>query len=131
MRLTRTDPIAGIDWAEPISVGGRMTLRDVANVLERYEVGVALVRTGDGVGVVSERDIVAALASGGDPDQLWGVDVMTPDVLAVAPATTIIDAARQMRRAGVRHLAVVDGPDVVGVLSMRDLFAVLVDETSS
>jgi CBS domain-containing protein len=107
-----------------------MTLREVAVVLDRYAVGVAVVRTGDGAGVVSERDLVTAIAAGGDPDQLWGGDVMTPELVTVTPATTILAAAGRMLDAGVRHVAVVDGDDIVGVVSMRDVLEVLLDQTS-
>ena len=127
----RDDPIRSLDWSEPISVGGELTLRTVATVLDRYEVGAAIVRHGDDPGLVSERDIVAALAAGGDPDELWGVDVMSPELIDVAPDTTIGEAARRMLDAGVRHLAIADGDDIVGVVSMRDLLAVLVDEGST
>ena len=71
---------------------------------------------------------MAGLAAGGDPDRLWGRDVMTPELVSIPPVTPILDAARQMIEADVRHLAIVDGDDVVGVVSMRDLFEVLVDE---
>ena len=122
------DPICSLEWSEPISVGGEMTLRAVATVLERCGIGAAIVRNGDDPGVVSERDIVRALASGGDPDELWGADVMTPDLVTVTPATTIVDGARRMLDSGVRHLAIVDGDEIVGVVSMRDLFAVLAEQ---
>ena len=106
-----------------------MTLRAVSTVLARYEAGAAIVRRDNGPGLISERDLVGALAAGGDPDRVWSSDVMTPDLVAVSPGTTIIDGARRMLDAGVRHLIVVDGDDVVGVVSMRDLLAVLVEET--
>ena len=105
-----------------------MTLREVATVLDRYDVGATVVRAGDEIGMLSERDIVAALAAGGDPDRLWGGDVMTAALVSVAPATTIADAARRMLSADVRHLAIADGDGIVGVISMRDLFTLFVDE---
>lgn len=106
-----------------------MTLREVARVLDAYEVGAAVVRHPDDPGFVSERDVVRALANGCDPDVLWAEDVMTVELLGVTPGTSVIAAARQMLDAGIRHLAVVDSDNVIGVISMRDLFAVLVSET--
>jgi len=128
MRRSRNDPIASIDWSEPISVGGQMTLREAATVLDRYGVGATVVRAGDDIGMLSERDIVAALAAGGDPDKLWSGDVMTPTLVSVAPATTIAGAARLMLSADVRHLVITDDDGIVGVISMRDLFTLFVEE---
>jgi CBS domain-containing protein len=127
--INRDDPIRSLEWSEPISVGEQMTLRAVATVLARYEVGAAVVRRDDGPGLISERDLVAALAAGGDPDDLWSGDVMTADLVSVSPGATIIDGARRMLETGVRHLVLVDGDDVVGVISMRDVLAVLTEET--
>jgi CBS domain-containing protein len=126
----RDDPMRSLEWSEPISVGAEMTLRDVATLLERYGIGAAIVRHGDDPGLVSERDIVGALAAGGDPDVLWSADVMTPELVTVSPGTPIIDGARRMLDTGIRHLAIVDGDEIVGVVSMRKLLAVLADETS-
>ena len=122
-------PVGSLQWSEPISVGGEMTLRAVATVLDRYAIGAAIVRHGDDPGVVSERDIVGALAAGGDPDELWSADVMTAQLITVSPGTSVIESGRRMLDAGVRHLAIVDGDEIVGVLSMRDLFAVLIENS--
>ena len=122
-------PVGSLQWSEPISVGGEMTLRAVATVLDRYAIGAAIVRHGDDPGVVSERDIVGALAAGGDPDELWSADVMTGHLVTVSPGTSVIESGRRMLEAGVRHLAIVDGDEIVGVVSMRDLFAVLVENS--
>ena len=83
--INRDNPIRSLEWSEPISVGGQMTLRAVAKVLARYEVGAAVVRRDDGPGFISERDLVAALAAGGDPDDLWSGDVMTANLVTVSP----------------------------------------------
>ena len=129
MRRSRHDSIASLDWSEPISVRGQMTLREAATVLHRYGVGTTVVRAGDDLGMLSERDIVAALADGGDPDALCGGDVMTPTLVSVAPATTIAEAARMMLAADVRHLVITDDDgEIVGVISMRDLFTLFVEE---
>jgi CBS domain-containing protein len=121
---SRDDPLRSLEWSEPISVGAEMTLRAVAVVLDACAVGAAIVRHPDGPGMVSERDVVAALAAGGDPDDLWASDVMTSDLVTVAPGASIVAAARRMLDAGTRHLAIVDGDDIVGVVSMRDLMSV-------
>jgi CBS domain-containing protein len=130
VRHTRDDPVRSLDWGEPVSVGGELNLRDVAVVLTNEGVGAAIVRHEDGLGVVSERDLVGALAGNGDADELWSSDVMSPQLVTIPAGATVLQAARRMLDADVRHLVVVDDDDdVVTVISMRDLFAVLVDET--
>jgi CBS domain-containing protein len=100
----------------------------VVTVLDACAVGAANVRDPAAPGMVSERDVVAALVAGGDPDALWASDVMTPGLVTVSTATSIITAARLMLDVGTRHLAIADGDDIVSVVSMRDLQSALVDE---
>jgi CBS domain-containing protein len=54
---------------------------------------------------------------------------MTSGLVTISPTTSIIAAARLMLDLGTRHLAIVGGDDIVGVVSMRDLLSVLVDES--
>ncbi|MGH9009390.1 MAG: CBS domain-containing protein, partial [Acidimicrobiia bacterium] len=75
-------------------------------------------------GVLSERDIVAALAEGADADVERARDFMTADVEAVPESATIADASRLMLRDEIRHLAVTRGEQTVGLVSMRDVLAV-------
>ena len=117
-----------LDWDEPIFVGDELSLRAVASTLDRYRVGAVVVarRAGD-PGIVSERDIVAAVAAGADPDQLHAGELATHDLISADPEDRIIDVAQRLIDDGVRHVALVDRDEVVGVVSIRDLFAVLVD----
>jgi CBS domain-containing protein len=71
------------------------------------------------VGIVSERDVTAAVADGVDPARAVVRDRMTP--ATVAPGDDVADATRTMAELGVRHLPVVDGHRLVGMLSIRDL----------
>ena len=77
------------------------------------------------VGVLSERDVVAHVAVGADVDHLTVGEVMQGDVVTTTGDTDVIDAARSMVVADVRHLPVqVDGR-VEGMLSARDCLAAL------
>jgi CBS domain-containing protein len=110
-----------------ISVGEKLTLRAVADVLAELDIGVALVARPDGsVGVVSERDVARALAAGADPDEVWAADVMIEDLVIAEPDETIVDVAERMSAEGVRHVAIVDRGTIVGVVSARDLLPVLI-----
>jgi CBS domain-containing protein len=103
-----------------ISVGEKLTLRAVADVLAELDIGVALVARPDGsVGVVSERDVARALAAG-------AADVMIEDLVIAEPDETIVDVAERMSAEGVRHVAIVDRGTIVGVVSARDLLPVLI-----
>jgi CBS domain-containing protein len=112
------------DIARPMAITVRptVTLRDAAEQMTANEVGLVVV-LGDGrlLGVASERDIVMAIAEGADVDDDRVENVMALDVLSAATTTPAAEAAGMMLDAGIRHLPVVDGDRVVGVVSMRDL----------
>lgn len=73
------------------------------------------------LGVISERDVVAALAHGNNVDTITVADVMTVDVVSVRPGDTLYDAAAKMLDLGIRHVPVVEEQgEVTGVLSLRD-----------
>lgn len=113
---------------DPASVGPEDSLRSVAEELVAGDIGAVLVRAPGGpTGLLSERDIVTVLASHGDLDDEQAGGVMTADLVAVGPEDTITTAGRRMDEAGVRHLAVRDGTAVVGLVSQRDVLAVLIE----
>jgi CBS domain-containing protein len=113
----------------PVSVDERMTLRSLAATLSQLAMGCALVRRGDDwVGIVSERDVLAALSGDADPDTVWAADVMTEEIVQIDAGDRVLDAAQRMVEKDVRHLVVVDHDGrVVGVVSMRDLFGRLTE----
>ncbi len=77
------------------------------------------------VGIVTERDMTArVVAVGVDPETTRVRDIMTADPDTLAPDKTAADAIRMMREHNYRHLPVVDGGTVVGMVSVRDLYAV-------
>ncbi len=89
------------------------------------QTGSLLVMDGDElVGIVTERDVLKAVATGVDLSTSVS-DMMTKDVATVAPGTSLREAAATMAERWIRHLPVVDGGRVVGVLSQRDLAGIL------
>jgi CBS domain-containing protein len=110
-------PVAAVEATDPLA--------DVAQTLADNEIGAVLVLL-DGclVGVVSERDLTTA-AGHGDDDRLTAADVMTQSLVSVPPEAPLVEAARIMREAHVRHLPVISDGSIAGMLSMRDLFDVL------
>ncbi len=74
-------------------------------------------------GILTERDVLRAAASGEDLSGSRVADWMTPDPQSVSPDTPVEDAAQIMLLHGFRHLPVVEGRELRGVVSLRDLFA--------
>jgi CBS domain-containing protein len=105
------------------------TLVDVAGRMHYYQIGALPVYQQHRlVGIVTERDLVAALAEGADPATTRVVDYMTDRPVTVAPDDDLAVAAHRMAELGVRHLPVVDGHHLVGMLSIRDF---LVEQATS
>jgi len=122
-------PVRRLMSGGPISVDERLSLRSLAAVLADADVGVAIVRRADGsAGIVSERDVARALAQAADPDVVWAADVMAEDLVIAEVDEPIAEVAGRMVDEDVRHVAVVDRGEVVGVVSLRDVVRVLLDD---
>jgi CBS domain-containing protein len=126
--VTPVSPVRTLMAWPVATVEGDASLSEVAEALAADEIGALCVIENDGLaGVVSERDVVAHLAAGADPAHLTAGEVMSQDVVTVGPDDTVLEAARRMQDCQVRHLPVLDGGLIAGIVSIRDLFAVLVD----
>jgi CBS domain-containing protein len=106
-----------------LSIGPAHTLHEAARMMIDRQVGAAVVvnRDEDGVGILTERDILRSVAAGENPDAEVAGDHCTQSVVFAARSWTMEAAAAAMVRGGFRHLVVVEGQDVVGLLSMRDI----------
>jgi signal-transduction protein with cAMP-binding, CBS, and nucleotidyltransferase domain len=78
--------------------------------------------------IITERDVLLSVGAGQDPDAEQVGDHMSDSVIAAAPDWSLERAAAEMSRRGIRHLVVYEGPDLVGVLSMRDIVRVWTSE---
>lgn len=108
---------------EVLIVGPGHTLRQCAQAMRSRKVGAAVVNDGDGsgLGIITERDILDAVASGDDLDAETAHDHQTTDVVFATTAWTLTQAAEAMTRGGFRHLIVLDGNEIAGMLSVRDI----------
>jgi CBS domain-containing protein len=106
-----------------LTVGPDHTLRAVARLMTRRQVGAAVVLDpeGQGPGIITERDILASLASEQDPDRELVADHLTKDAVYASPDWSLEEAAAAMVRGGFRHLIVVERGETVGILSVRDV----------
>ncbi len=107
-----------------VRMGPDQDLRALAVALSGARTGLGIVEV-EGGGVITERDVLRAIAEGTDLDAAKVGDWMTPDPVAVERATPLEDACDLMIDRGVRHLLVREGDDLVGVLNMRDVVGVL------
>ena len=114
-------------------VGPGHTLRDAARLMAERRVGAAVVLDPDtpGFGIITERDLVDGIGGGQDPDAELVHDHMSSDIVYAAPDWSLEEAAVTMVQRGFRHLVVVDGGELVGVLSMRDVVRVWTDDGAS
>lgn len=109
-----------------LTVGPSHTLREAAQKMVEKGTGAALVFDDElpTPSVVTERDLLISVARGQDPDAERVADHMSEGVLTAAPDWSLERAAAEMSRRGVRHLVVFEGPEAIGVLSMRDIVRV-------
>ena len=106
-----------------LTVGPSHTLREAAAKMVEKGTGAALVIDAElpAPSIVTERDLLISVARGQDPASERVCDHMSEGVLSAAPEWSLERAAAEMSRRGIRHLAVYEGPELVGVLSMRDI----------
>lgn len=106
-----------------VEVGPGHTLAHAARLMAGRKVGSAVVMDpdGEGPGILTERDILRAVAAGEDLEQALVAAHVTTSVVYAEPSWSLDDAAAAMVDGGFRHLVVMQGPDVAGVLSVRDI----------
>jgi len=99
-------------------------------VLRMLEEGVGSVAVCDGgklVGIFTERDVLTLAGGATDLDAVRITDVMTRDPFTVAPDVPVLDAARLMGERKIRHLPVVEGEHLLGMVGIRDVLGSLVE----
>lgn len=113
-----------------LTVGPTHTLREAAAMMAEKQIGAALVSDDETpvARILSERDILLSVGKGEDPDAERVGDHMSDSVIAASPDWSLERAAAEMSRRGIRHLVVYEGPELVGVLSMRDIVRVWTSE---
>jgi CBS domain-containing protein len=106
-----------------LTVGPEHTVRDAARRMTERGVGAAVVidEQQAGPGIITERDILRSVGGGETPDEERVREHLTADVILATPGWSLEQAASEMISGGFRHIIVVDGADVVGILSMRDI----------
>jgi CBS domain-containing protein len=106
-----------------LTVGPSHTLREASRLMAERRVGAAVVLDpeGPGPGIVTERDVLRSVAAGEDPGSELVQDHLTDELICASPDWSLEQAAETMCQHGFRHLLVVSGSELCGVLSMRDI----------
>lgn len=109
--------------AKVLTVGPGHTLRAAARLMSERRVGAAIVMDPEspGPGIITERDVLESIGSGQDPDTEVVGKHLTSGVVYAAPEWSLEEAAVAMVRGGFRHLIVVEGSEIAGVISVRDI----------
>lgn len=106
-----------------LMIGPDHTLREASRQMSARRVGAAVVHDpdGEGVGILTERDVLYAIGAAKDPDHERVRDHLTAELVYAAPSWTLDQAAEAMVRGGFRHLVVLDNGEVAGIVSVRDI----------
>lgn len=116
-----TRELVALDAATPCA--------EAARVMTEERIGsVAVRQDGRVVGILTERDLVARVLADGAPGDLPVGRAMRTDLPRVPTSSTDTECIALMRDHASRHLLVVEGGDVVGIISMRDLIRLMLDE---
>src|SRR3954468_19638928 len=115
-----------------LTIGPGHTLRQAARLMAERKVGAAVVIDPDsaGPGILTQRDIPESVAPGHNPDEACASGHLTAETVVASPNWSLEEAAVAMIQGGFRHLIVVDGGDIAGVVSMRDIVRCWTDDGS-
>ena len=119
--------------SEVIRVRPDNTVAETVQVLAEHKIGAVLVMDGlELLGVLSERDIVRAMSRQPSGVRALAVStLMTPPRATIPLGATIVDAMQMMTERRVRHLPVIEGGRVVGVISIGDVVKARLDQQAS
>jgi len=101
-------------------------VKDAAKVMNEYHIGSLVVVSGTGevVGILTERDILAdVVATGKGADEVKVSDIMTPNIITITPDKTLEEAADIMTENKIKKLPVVYEGRLVGIVTATDLIA--------
>ena len=108
---------------ETLTISPETSVRDAVAILAEKKIGaLPVVRDGAVAGIMSERDIIYCLKSDGAAVLDWPVErIMTSPAITVERDTEVLRALSMMTQRRIRHLPVVDGGALVGIVSIGDL----------
>ena len=112
-----------------VSITPERSVRDAARLMQDNVIGSVVVQEeGRTVGIMTERDVLRAVAEGRNPEQTTVADLMTKNVVSAGPNWDVVVAASVMTAHRIRHLVVQEQDRVLGVLSLRDVLSTFLPE---
>jgi CBS domain-containing protein len=113
-----------------IIMSAETTVRDAVRAMATHKIGAVMVGEGSRLtGIFTERDLAfKVVAAGRDPDTVRLAEVMTRDPDTLRPDDSAHDALQRMSQRGYRHLPVVDGGHIVGMVSVRDIYGAMLTQ---
>jgi CBS domain-containing protein len=112
-----------------VTIGADQSVRQAARRMQEHTIGSVIVTDGDRLaGILTERDVLHAVAEDRDLDQTSAGDLMTRDLVTAGPNWDVVVAASVMTSNRIRHLVVQDRQQLLGVLSLRDVLSVYLPE---
>ncbi len=114
-----------LDGRPVITIGNDESVQTAAQKMSGHKIGALPVLEGERlVGIITERDIIGKVAAPGkDISSVRVRDVMTRNLVFAYAGDTIDSCSAKMKHANIRHLPVIDGDHLIGILSIRDLLA--------
>ncbi len=127
--MMRVSEILEAKGGQVVTIASDATVRELVTMLATHNIGAALVTDPDHpiAGIVSERDVVRALPDIGVLDRPVA-DIMTADVQTATPDQQVHELARLMTEHRIRHVPVLDGDRLCGVVSIGDVVKSRIDE---
>ncbi len=115
---------------EVVSVLGETPVREAVELLAERRIGaVPVLKEGAVAGIMSERDVIYCLRSDGAAMLDWPVErIMTSPAITVEPDSSVLRALSMMTQRRIRHLPVVEGDRIVGLVSIGDLVKYRMDK---
>lgn len=114
--------VADVMSEDVVAVDGGATLADAAAAMVDHHVGSVLVLSDGPVGILTETDVIRAGRREDAPFSTIPVSsAMNRDLVTIRPDASVTTALKRMEREGIKKLPVVDGLDLVGILTISDV----------
>jgi CBS domain-containing protein len=123
---TGATPVSTLYEESVARIAPDMTLADVARALTEGGIGLLVVGDDEVAGVISERDVVRAVAEGRDVETTKAIDVATTSLVWCDATATLAEVAEEMMEHYVRHILVEESGRLVGIVSARDVLGAYV-----
>ena len=101
------------------------TIREASEVMNKYNIGSLVVVKDSGIaGIITEHNVLESVAAGRNPDETKIAEIMSSEVVTVAPDSTVEQAVDLMVKHKIKKLPVVDGDKLMGIITASDIIVV-------